>query len=56
MINHMKRKLRNIAGCLCVTIPKDVCELYDFKNGDEMEINLTPHDLKQKKLSIKKAH
>jgi len=34
----MQRKLREIAGSLVVTIPKQVCDLYGFKDGDLMEI------------------
>lgn len=34
----MERKLREISGSLVVTIPKQVCDLYGFKNGDLMEI------------------
>ena len=51
MTYHMKRKLRNIAGCLCVTIPKQVCELYNFKDGDKMDIEI----LSTTKLTLKKA-
>lgn len=34
----MERKLREINGSLVVTIPKHVCDLYGFKNGDKMSI------------------
>ena len=51
MIYHIKRKLRNIAGCLCVNIPKQVCELYKFKDGDNMDIEI----LSTTKLTFKKA-
>ena len=44
-VNHMKihmicmdRKLREISGSLVVTIPKQVCDLYGFKNGDMLSI------------------
>ena len=38
MDSHMKRKIRNVAGCLVITIPHQVCELLKFKDGDDMEI------------------
>lgn len=38
IVIHMERKLRLIAGSLIVTIPKQVCDLYGFKNGDMIEI------------------
>ena len=34
--NHMGRKLREISGSLVVTIPKQVCDLYAFKNSDKI--------------------
>jgi hypothetical protein len=34
----MERKLRMISGSLVVTIPKQVCDLYGFRDGDVMEI------------------
>ena len=34
----MNRKLRKIANCLVVTIPKQICDLYKMKAGDEIEI------------------
>jgi len=34
----MERKLREISGSLVVTIPKQVCDLYGFKNGDKISI------------------
>jgi len=34
----MERKLRLISGSLVVTIPKQVCDLYGFKNGDKISI------------------
>ena len=34
----MERKLRQISGSLVVTIPKQVCELYNFRDGDTMQI------------------
>jgi hypothetical protein len=38
MIFYMERKLREISGSLVVTIPKQVCDLYGFKDGDTMSI------------------
>lgn len=38
MVFNMERKLRNISGSLVVTIPKQVCDLYSFSDGDIMEI------------------
>ena len=34
----MERKLREISGSLVITIPKQVCDLYNFRNGDVMSI------------------
>ena len=34
----MERKLREISGSLVVTIPKQVCDLYGFKDGDMLNI------------------
>ena len=34
----MERKLRSINGSLVVTIPKQDCDLYGFKNGDMLSI------------------
>lgn len=34
----MERKLREINGSLVVTIPKQVCDLFGFQNGDKMSI------------------
>ena len=38
MFFNMERKLREISGSLVITIPKQVCDLYNFKNGDIMSI------------------
>lgn len=38
MIFNMERKLREISGSLVITIPKQVCELYNFKSGDYLSI------------------
>jgi bifunctional DNA-binding transcriptional regulator/antitoxin component of YhaV-PrlF toxin-antitoxin module len=35
---HMQRKLRMISVSLIVTIPKQVRDLYGFKDGDIMDI------------------
>ena len=35
---NMERKLREISGSLVVTIPKQVCDLYDFHDGDMLFI------------------
>ena len=51
MVFHMKRKLRNISGCLVVTIPHQICELLKFKDGDDMEIEM----LSIAELRLKKA-
>ncbi|GAH91575.1 unnamed protein product, partial [marine sediment metagenome] len=32
------RKLRLVHGSLMLTIPKQVCDLYNFRNGDIMSI------------------
>ena len=34
----MERKLREISGSLVITIPKQVCDLYNFKAGDNISI------------------
>ena len=38
MVIHMERKLREISGSLVVTIPKQVCDLYGFHDGDMLSI------------------
>ncbi len=38
MVLHMKRKLREISGCLVITIPHQVAELFHFQNGDYIDI------------------
>jgi hypothetical protein len=38
METHMQRKLRMISGSLIVTISKQICGLYGFKDGDITEI------------------
>ncbi|MFE3845945.1 AbrB/MazE/SpoVT family DNA-binding domain-containing protein [Thermoplasmatota archaeon] len=34
----MIRKLREVNGSYVITIPKQVCDLYNFHNGDEIKI------------------
>ena len=34
----MERKLREISGSIVITIPKQVCDLYNFQPGDRMAI------------------
>jgi len=34
----MQRKLRMISGSLIVTLPKQICDLYGFKDGDIKDI------------------
>ncbi len=36
--NHMERKLREINGSYVITIPKQVCDLYNFKPNDHFSI------------------
>jgi antitoxin component of MazEF toxin-antitoxin module len=38
MVLYMERKLREIGGSLVITIPKQLCDLYRFKNGDMLSI------------------
>ena len=38
MVFHMERKLREISGSFVITIPKQICDLYDFRNGDMLSI------------------
>ena len=46
----MQKKLRNVGGCLVLTIPKQVCDLYGFHDGDEMIIEpIGFNELKLKK-------
>ena len=48
---HMQRKLRMISGSLIVTIPKQVCDLYSFKDGDIMEIlSIGANELRLRKI------
>ena len=34
----MERKLREINGSYIITIPKQVCDFYDFKPGDNFKL------------------
>jgi len=34
----MERKLREINGSLVITLPKQICDLYNIKNGDMLTI------------------
>lgn len=36
----MERKLREIIGSFVITIPKQICDFYGFKNGDMISIKL----------------
>ena len=38
MVLNMERKIREISGSLVITLPKQVCELYGFKIGDNLLI------------------
>ena len=38
MVFYMERKLREISGSLVLTIPRQICDLYGFKNGDMITI------------------
>lgn len=40
MVIHMERKLREIAGCYVITIPKQVCDLFCFEPNDTFSIKL----------------
>ena len=35
---HIERKLREISGSLVITVPRQVCTLYNFKAGDKISI------------------
>ncbi len=34
----MERKIREINGSMIITLPKQVCDLYNFKPGDRLNI------------------
>ncbi len=38
MVFCMERKIREINGSLIVTLPKQLCDLYNMKAGDYMSI------------------
>ena len=38
MVFNMERKLREISGSYVITIPKQVCDLYNFSPGDNFSI------------------
>ena len=38
MVFCMERKLREISGSYVITIPKQVCDLYQFKPNDTFSI------------------
>jgi antitoxin component of MazEF toxin-antitoxin module len=51
MYLDMERKLREISGSLVVTIPKQVCNLYGFKDGDMIEIlHIGANELRLRKI------
>ncbi len=48
----MQRKLREVSGCLTITIPKQVADLYKFKAGDIIDIEpIGINELKIKKVT-----
>ena len=52
MDNHMKRKLRDVAGSYVITIPKQVCDLYHFSPNDLFEIEpIGNNELRLRKIS-----
>lgn len=47
----MKRKLRKIANCLVCTIPSQLADVCNFKEGDYVEIVMTANfELKLRKI------
>ena len=38
MFFYMERKLREINGSYVLTIPKQICDLYNMKQGDNISI------------------
>ena len=38
MVSNMERKLREINGSLVITIPKQVCDLYNLRKNDIISI------------------
>jgi antitoxin component of MazEF toxin-antitoxin module len=48
----MERKLRYINGSLVLTLPKQLCDLYNFQPGDEINIEpLGIGELRLRKIS-----
>jgi len=48
----MERKLREINGSYIITIPKQVCDLYDFKPNDMFSIEpIGNNELRLRKIS-----
>lgn len=46
----MKRKLRKISGCLVLTIPSQICDLYGYKENDYIVIEpIGSNELRLKK-------
>lgn len=51
MVLYMGHKLREMGGSLIITIPKQLCDLYNFKDGDMLSIEpIGISELKLKKL------
>jgi len=40
------RKVRRVGSSLIVSLPSQVCEVYDIKAGDKVEITLSHNDKK----------
>ena len=48
----MERKLRDINGSLIITLPKQMCDLYDMKAGDSIKIEaIGNNELRLRKIS-----
>ena len=51
MVFYMERKLREISGSYVITIPKQVCDLYNFKPNDTFSIEpIGNNELRIKKI------
>ncbi len=49
----MERKLREINGSYVITIPKQICDLYGFKPGDNFKLEpIGANELRFKKIDI----
>ena len=49
----MKRKLSEINGSYIITIPKQVCDLYNFKPNDKFNIEpVGNNELRLRKLNL----